>query len=119
MQGQGAISNYVSRTNISMQSNPGTARAGASQWERCRSCLWGPGPPSYWVQGRRGPAGQAASTGPGPVAYAVMTTRAVSQRLQGRPQERAAWPGSGRPRWAQVERLPVQGALAGAQELRC
>lgn len=38
LQGQGAISNYVSRANINMQSNPGNARSPST----LGACPWGP-----------------------------------------------------------------------------
>lgn len=66
LQGQGAISNYVSRANINMQSNPGNARSpghtrrlslGPSTWvlraPSAGSFHQGAG---WWVQARWGPA---------------------------------------------------------------
>ena len=44
LQGQGAISSYVSRANINMQSNPGTAPRGPAPLQR--RPVWSPGPPS-------------------------------------------------------------------------
>lgn len=54
LQGQGTISNYVSRANINMQSNPGTALPGPTTLPQvCRQLPRGrrPGAPARWVGG--------------------------------------------------------------------
>lgn len=68
LQGQGAISNYVSRANINMQSNAGNAPSGPGP---LRSVQGTHGPPSCWAlgrcQGRRlSPGGRSPGASPGP-----------------------------------------------------
>lgn len=61
LQGQGAISNYVSRANINMQSNPGNAAhlsLGPS-----KSCMWHQGPQGAPVGASLGSSGWVGQVG--------------------------------------------------------
>lgn len=70
LQGQGAIGNYVSRANINMQSNPGTALLGPgapphpSPWDSCPSPAQSLGPCGMCAGCAQGPGGFPSGGGP-------------------------------------------------------